>query len=162
MVVNILAIVDDAKCYEVVRSLRWPEGVQAGQPPHQLAGLGPGQRAEVVRGNPVEHPAGQHDRIAAGHEQTGVRAQARPAVNERGQLRVGELAGGGAGHPALIGVAHVLLSLVQHQEHADGRQDKPFDHRQLVAPIPLRLTELISDPRQRVAVIRLPTQAYHP
>jgi transposase-like protein len=28
MVVNILAIVDDAKCYEVVRSLRWPEGVR--------------------------------------------------------------------------------------------------------------------------------------
>jgi transposase-like protein len=28
MVVNILAIVDDAKCYEVVRSLRWPEVVR--------------------------------------------------------------------------------------------------------------------------------------
>ncbi len=27
MVINILAIVDDAKCYEVVRSLRWPDGV---------------------------------------------------------------------------------------------------------------------------------------
>jgi transposase-like protein len=28
MVINILAIVDDAKCYEVVRSLRWPGGVR--------------------------------------------------------------------------------------------------------------------------------------
>jgi transposase-like protein len=28
MVVNILGIVEDAKCYEVVRSLRWPEGVR--------------------------------------------------------------------------------------------------------------------------------------
>jgi transposase-like protein len=28
MVVNILGIVDDAKCYEVVRSLRWPDGVR--------------------------------------------------------------------------------------------------------------------------------------
>jgi transposase len=28
MVVDLLAIVDDAKCYEVVRSLRWPEGVR--------------------------------------------------------------------------------------------------------------------------------------
>jgi transposase-like protein len=28
MIINILAIVDDAKCYEVVRSLRWPDGVR--------------------------------------------------------------------------------------------------------------------------------------
>ena len=28
MVVNILGIVDDAKCYEVVRQLRWPDGVR--------------------------------------------------------------------------------------------------------------------------------------
>jgi transposase-like protein len=28
MVINILGIVDDAKCYEVVRRLRWPEGVR--------------------------------------------------------------------------------------------------------------------------------------
>ena len=28
MIVNILGIVDDAKCYEVVRGLRWPDGVR--------------------------------------------------------------------------------------------------------------------------------------
>ena len=28
MLVNILGIIDDAKCYEVVRHLRWPEGVR--------------------------------------------------------------------------------------------------------------------------------------
>jgi transposase-like protein len=28
MVVNILGIVDDAKCYETLRRLRWPEGVR--------------------------------------------------------------------------------------------------------------------------------------
>jgi len=28
MLVNILGITDDAKCYEVVRHLRWPEGVR--------------------------------------------------------------------------------------------------------------------------------------
>ena len=28
MVVNILGIVDDAKCYAVVRGLRWPDGVR--------------------------------------------------------------------------------------------------------------------------------------
>ena len=28
MIVNILGIVDDAECYEVVRSLRWPDGVR--------------------------------------------------------------------------------------------------------------------------------------
>src|SRR5512147_791608 len=28
MIVNILGIVDDAKCYEVVRRLRWPKGVR--------------------------------------------------------------------------------------------------------------------------------------
>jgi transposase-like protein len=28
MVINILGIVDDAKCYEVVRQLRWPDGVR--------------------------------------------------------------------------------------------------------------------------------------
>jgi transposase-like protein len=28
MVVNILGITDDAKCYELVRRLRWPEGVR--------------------------------------------------------------------------------------------------------------------------------------
>ena len=27
MLVNILGITDDAKCYEMVRSLRWPDGV---------------------------------------------------------------------------------------------------------------------------------------
>jgi Transposase zinc-ribbon domain len=28
MVVNILGIVDDARCYETLRRLRWPEGVR--------------------------------------------------------------------------------------------------------------------------------------
>jgi transposase-like protein len=28
MVINILGIVDDARCYEVVRGLRWPDGVR--------------------------------------------------------------------------------------------------------------------------------------
>jgi transposase-like protein len=28
MLVNILGIIDDAKCYEVVRGLRWPDGVR--------------------------------------------------------------------------------------------------------------------------------------
>ena len=28
MLVNILGIIDDAKCYEVVRQLRWPDGVR--------------------------------------------------------------------------------------------------------------------------------------
>jgi transposase-like protein len=28
MLVNIQALIDDAKCYEVVRQLRWPTGVQ--------------------------------------------------------------------------------------------------------------------------------------
>ena len=28
MLVNILGIIDDAKCYEVVRHLRWPDGVR--------------------------------------------------------------------------------------------------------------------------------------
>jgi transposase-like protein len=28
MLVNILGITDDAKCYEMVRSLRWPDGVR--------------------------------------------------------------------------------------------------------------------------------------
>ena len=28
MFVNILGIIDDAKCYEVVRGLRWPDGVR--------------------------------------------------------------------------------------------------------------------------------------
>src|SRR6059058_2472514 len=28
MLVNILGITDDAKCYEMVRHLRWPDGVQ--------------------------------------------------------------------------------------------------------------------------------------
>ncbi|MGA8314030.1 MAG: transposase [Isosphaeraceae bacterium] len=27
MLVNILGITDDAKCYEMVRQLRWPDGV---------------------------------------------------------------------------------------------------------------------------------------
>jgi transposase-like protein len=27
MIVNLLGLIDDAKCYEVVRRLRWPEGV---------------------------------------------------------------------------------------------------------------------------------------
>ena len=28
MLVNILGIIDDAKCYETVRQLRWPDGVR--------------------------------------------------------------------------------------------------------------------------------------
>lgn len=29
MLLNIRQLMDDAKCYEVVRELRWPEGVMA-------------------------------------------------------------------------------------------------------------------------------------
>ena len=39
MLVNILGITDDAKCYEMVRQLRWPEGVRCP----------PGDSAQVVK-----------------------------------------------------------------------------------------------------------------
>ena len=37
MLVNILGIIDDAKCYEMVRHLRWPDGVRC---PHCDSGRG--------------------------------------------------------------------------------------------------------------------------
>jgi len=71
---NIQAIIDDAKCYEVVRSLRWPEGVRC---PHCDSGH------VIKQGHDPTQPARRHyqchdcdrrfddltDTIFAGHHQ---------------------------------------------------------------------------------------------
>ena len=72
---NIQAIIDDAKCYEAVRSLRWPDGVRC---PHCDSGH------VIKQGHDPTQPARQHyqcrgcgrrfddltDTIFAGHHQS--------------------------------------------------------------------------------------------
>jgi transposase-like protein len=71
---NIQAVIDDAKCYEVVRSLRWPDGVHC---PHCDSGH------VIKQGHNLTQPARRHyqcrgcgrrfddltDTIFAGHHQ---------------------------------------------------------------------------------------------
>ena len=60
--------------------IRGGQGVQAGQPPHQLAGLGRRQRAQVKTSQPPLGRPGQRERVPAGEHEP---AQCRAAAPSR-------------------------------------------------------------------------------
>ena len=91
------------------------QGVQAGQPPHQLAGLGRRQRAQVQAGQPPPGPAGQRERVPAGEHEPALPGPPRPPGQERGQLRVPHLPA------AVVCFVQVVLEVVQQHGHRQPR-----------------------------------------
>ena len=93
------------------------QGIQAGQPPHQLAGLGRRQRAQVKISQPPLGRPGQRERVPAGENEPALPGPARPAGQEGGQLGIADLPA------AAVGGVQVVLEVVQQHRHRQHRQD---------------------------------------